>query len=265
MWSSFQVVFRLAFVVCCLALLRLCIFKTNIPSTLLWEIRGGLAVMALGSLFGCVWRPRRGPETLVDHLAQITPGYFERDGLCFAFAPAFEENGRCVMNVFFQNRYSGASQARLLLTPPKSFLGKRVVEPVDVAFPCEGGAFGVLRMYWDVPDHAEGTEVKFSVKADVGYPEGRGRELRFREGVQASSTGVGFAILIGILFGAVGTMVIISPSFLKMRLPRSDGKIRGGSQAGKNLPSLETLWRPDLPTGGFAVKSAEVPMAAIAA
>jgi hypothetical protein len=63
------------------------------------------------------------------------------------------------------------------------------VVQVAVGISCDAAAFGKASIWWPVPEEAQGKEVSIDVAASVKYPTGRGRLLRFRDGLRVGAVG----------------------------------------------------------------------------
>ncbi|NQT14902.1 MAG: hypothetical protein HQ582_19260, partial [Planctomycetes bacterium] len=145
--------------------------------TIVW-LGLGFAAVAVGGVLVALLVIYRG-GTAPDLLREQFGSCFERDGLCFVFAPSVDK-GVFVLNVWFQNRYVRACQARISLTLRRLPREERV--PWHVEIDCDDGAFGATRVPWGIPVVFQGAEHRFDVHACVRYPRGRGKTLRFREG-----------------------------------------------------------------------------------
>lgn len=208
-----------------------------------------------------LWRNSRRKETLPDHLAQACRSYFERDGLCFAFIPLVQ-NGICWMQIYFQNRYARPCNARVVLQPPvKSFGIRRLpLAGIDVDVHCDGGAFGVYRIPWPIDAKMQGRKVACEIACATHYPQGRGKLLRYREGLRAGVPGSGrnVAATAGLLL--VGVVSVSRPATVTLTLPTGVAEqIPPGLE-----PVAEILFTPDLPTGGFPIVPIAVSQASVA-
>jgi len=243
------------------AILQLILIIAGLAAVILWtdgSIKPSPAVTLFRFLTAAVslliivvlWRNARRKETLPDHLAKAARSYFERDGFCFAFVPVVQ-NGVFLMQVFFQNRYARPCTARVVLQPPvKSFGIRRLPIPgIDVDVDCDGGAFGVCRLPWPISAEMQGRKVAFEIACATRYPQGRGKLLRYREGLRAGTPGSGrrAAATAGLLL--VGVVSVSRPATFTFKLPTG---IAEETPPGIE-PVVEILYRPDLPTGGFPV------------
>jgi hypothetical protein len=197
-----------------------------------------------------LWRNSRRKETLPDHLAKASRSYFERDGFCFAFVPIVQD-GVCLMQIYFQNRYARACNARVVLQPPVKSLGIRrlPIPGIDVDIDCDGGAFGVCRVPWPIGAAMQGKKVAFEIACATRFAQGRGKLLRYREGLRAGTPGSGrnVAATAGLLL--VGVVSVSRPATVTFTLPTG---VAEQTPAGIE-PVVEIVYRPDLPTGGFPV------------
>ena len=216
-----------------------------------WRFGGPAGVALLGVV---LVRSTRRREVLPDLLARAAGGrYFERDGLCFAFSLVADGDGRPWMRVFFQNRYERPCAARIVLKPPQRTLGigRWPMATIAVTVDCDGAAFGVHRTPWPVPAKLQGRSARCDVAAKARYPNGRGKLMRYREGIRAGVPGsdVGRAALM-LGAAAVGSLYLSEPAHWRVRLPTGLPEFDPTGETA----TTEILWRPDLPTGGFPIE-----------
>ena len=120
-----------------------------------WKARIGFLLGAAVALLIILWALYRRDKA-PDFLRQVAGGYFERTGFCFAIVPTVQQ-GTCFLNLFFQNRYSKACRAQVVIHPSQGFfLIRRDLDSLVVEIACEGGAFGVTRIPWPVPQKYQG-------------------------------------------------------------------------------------------------------------
>jgi hypothetical protein len=163
-------------------------------------------------------------------------GYFERDGLCFA--PVIEIlDGVCWISIYFQNRYASPCTCGIQLLPPRRafWVGRHNLPPIHAVIHCPGAAFGVTRRPYPVDKKYQGKPWRFDVYGNTQYPQGKGRMLRFRDGIPAGSN-ASFTVS-----GAHGISILHFPRNI------------AATFAGPIEPMTEILWQPDLPTMGFPV------------
>ncbi len=122
-----------------------------------------------------------------DLLAQHTGGkpYFDRQGFCFDIRGAVED-GYAVLEIHFQNRFSGPCQAKVMLRPSVRYLFRPQWRPPPVFINCEGGAFGVAHVCVDVPKKFQGKNFSFEIFGATNYPQGRGEQLRFSDAIRVA-------------------------------------------------------------------------------
>jgi hypothetical protein len=121
-------------------------------------------------------------DKVPDLLSSDFSTFFDRDGFCFNVRPAAQQ-GVCVFEMVYQNRYGRRSEAHVALRPPSGFFGSAAVPPLTVEIPCAPAAYGIARIPLPIPADLQGARIKLEVGASVVYPEGKGRMLRVREGV----------------------------------------------------------------------------------
>jgi hypothetical protein len=197
-----------------------------------------------------LYRIVRQPETVPDLLGELGGKYFESNGLCFgAIFETHEEHGS-IVSIYFQNRYDGHASARVMLQPPgRPFWSRKPPVPtVGAIIECPGGAFGVVRLPFDIPDCHRGASVRFRVGADTKYSKGRGEMLRFRNGIRVGSIdmlAVGSQVAATILMLFLGLIYVSSPAYVTVTLPADAGeKRRDPARQGIR----EILWEPNAPS-----------------
>jgi hypothetical protein len=205
-----------------------------------------------GALLSLLILDARRRERLPDLLLKESGSYFEKDGFCFALSP-IAVDGRCWMRIFFQNRYANGCDARVVLQAKASFWSLTTPGSADVNIHCEGGAFGVCGFNFPIPRKCQGKTLKFELAAESNYPNGRGKKLRFRDGLRVGTppTAIGTALSATMTVGLamVGALVISKPAHVKISLPTD---VAETIPEGQSL-NQQIIWRPDAPTGGFPV------------
>jgi len=145
-------------------------------------LRYGGPVLAVAAVTWFVFDSLRR-DRAPDFLAERFPTFFESNGLGFVFL-AREDDGILRIDVYFQNRYERACRAILALRPASGWFGRRpLFPPMIIEVDCPGGAFGKTSRPFGVPHDAAGGPIAFDVGARVGYPQGKGRILRYRDGI----------------------------------------------------------------------------------
>lgn len=177
---------------------------------LIGTVTSALAVVLIAVSF----RKDKAP----DFLRKLAPRAFERDGFAFALVPR-TARGSLQLSLLFQNRYSGACSARVVVKPQAGSKHARY-KALNMALPvdCPQAGFGVCEVGWDLPQELQGQQVQLEVAASVVYPEGRGELLRFKEGMRvgkADSDNLGLTIL-GAFAGAI---VVTRPARTAIRMP----------------------------------------------
>lgn len=212
----------------------------------IWTLRVAAPVGVVIVSF-LLWKFSRRPDRLPDLLRDTVGRYFEQSGLCFA--PRLEVlSGHCFICLYFQNRHAGEAVARVQFLPPlRSFsVGRHPLPQVTYDLACPGGAFGVVRVPFPVPRKYQGTRVQYEVGADVEYPQGRGKLLRYAEGVRVGRTrhlSQAYQLLetvVGLFFGFLS---VSGPSRAPLQLPTEV------LETGPDffIPSPQILWQPDQP------------------
>jgi hypothetical protein len=147
-----------------------------VPFWRMFSTVGAVISLTVALLFIVRWD--REPDFL---RGAFGSSYYEQGG--FGFRPGFEFNptaGVFEYVVYCQNRFSGPVKAVVVLDDELNeqlrFFPKRL--HVD----CPGGAFAVAHVPLSIPADASGRLTQADVFCDVDYPNGRGRELRFRQG-----------------------------------------------------------------------------------
>jgi hypothetical protein len=138
-----------------------------------------IAVAAVGWFVFDSLRRDRAPDFLKKHFKS----FFDGGGLGFVIVPC-EDRGVCRFEVYFQNRYERPCRATVGLRPASGlFNSQPFFPPVFIEIDCPGGAFGHTSCPVGVPYEAAGQVIAFSVGARVVYPQGKGRILRYRDGI----------------------------------------------------------------------------------
>lgn len=217
-----------------------------VPSTpLVWTLRLGLPVVVIAAA-AILLRAKRRKDLAPDFLRSLMGKPFERDGMCFSILPALR-NGTYFLNILFQNQYSAPCIFRVVIAlPDKSFLlGKHRFPGVALDIACGGGALGLVSAPIGIPAKYQGRSTKFELAAATAYPTGKGKLLRFRNGLRvgkADASGLGsLSTTVGLL--AIGVVRWTKPATISLAPPI--GAAEAVDQTTK--PSVQILWRPGEP------------------
>jgi hypothetical protein len=155
-------------------------------STWMWRITLSLlAVIAMAIIFKIHYWSR--PDLVPDFLSQQCNWFLERSGLCFSVFPSCED-GICVINAAFQNRYDHPCTARIALRPVVGVFRSAVklfqhdFSMITFEVACDPGAFGIAGIPLPVSRRHQGKKLTLQIGASVNYPRGKGKMLRFRDG-----------------------------------------------------------------------------------
>ena len=177
--------------------------RVNWPA---FSVMVSLTVGSLGLLLWSLFRRDKAP----DGLKPIPGRAFERDGFCFKLV-AGSVKGRCHLDLHFQSRYEWPSQAMVVLQPSKGFfLVRPGLASMTVEIDCPAGGYGVTRVPWPVAKKFQGKTRSLDVGADVFYPEGKGRMIRYRGGLQVRTAGFDKWRVIATVAAAMGGMILLT-------------------------------------------------------
>lgn len=219
-----------------------------------WLIASAGPVMIVcGALL--LWRLSHRPDEAPDFLRSMFKDQFRRPfeagGVCFVVIPE-SGGGVAELHIFFQNRWEAPCQARITIRRDHGFAwSHKKMEIATVRFWCEGGSFGLVRVPIGVPRALQGKRKRLAASASVGYPQGRGRMIRFKAGKRVGSGDIGAGTIAAahLLGGVAGAA---------MAAHQAAGQFRMTYPAGvaEEVPpdaevAVETLWRPGDPVGGL--------------
>jgi len=205
-----------------------------------WMAFSGMLALTFGSLGLLVWSLFRRDKA-PDFLKKLGGPLLERDGFCFKLI-ASAVQGRCYLDLHFQSRYERPSRAMVVLQPSKGFfLVRPGLASITVGIECPAGGYGITRVPWPVAKKFQGKAQSLDVGADVIYPEGRGKMIRYRGGVQVRTAGRDTWRTVVTLAGAMGgSIVLSSPAKVKLNLP-----VDVDESVEDNLPiSTKIVWKP---------------------
>jgi hypothetical protein len=184
-----------------------------------WPAFAGMLALAIGSLGLLIWSLFRR-DKVPDFLKKVPGRMLERDGFCFKVL-ASSVKGRCYLDLHFQSRHERPSRAIIVLLPTKDlFLLRPGVASMTVEIECPAGGYGMTSVPWPVAKKAQGKARWIDVGADVVYPEGRGKMIRYRGGLQVRTAGRDTWRAIMTVAGAMGGIIVLSrPARVKLRFP----------------------------------------------
>lgn len=211
------------------------------PSSLVWQLRCWSSAIAFLSAAILIWAMRRA-DRAPDFLRQLGMPAFEMKGLCFSIVPEQIED-RLRLNVFFQNRHARPCHGHVVVRASKGFwLNRPDARSFVFSIECGGAEFGRVFAEIGVPLALQGQKQSFDVAARIDYPKGRGRMLRFRDGLVVGRAG-GDALRLGIALAAAatGSIHISKPAQIKLVMPRG---VRDVVDT-ESLIARESLWLPD--------------------
>lgn len=211
----------------------------NEVSTVTWWLRIACPVLGISCLALLVWAQTR-KDKAADFLYRISPRYFERDGFCFAVVPHVTA-GDCAMHLYYQNRYDRPCTAQVLLRASSSlFTGRPDLADIALGVSCGPAEFGLSTIPWPIPHELQGKSVSLSVYAGVKYPNGRGRLLRYRDGMRVGAVGADIWREGLMIAGALGGALIVSrPARIKLGLPSGVSSSRSDTIAAHT----KTIWK----------------------
>lgn len=157
----------------------------------------------------------------VDYLRELGGTYFNRSGLCFV--PMITSNdGRTYLSVYFQNQYERPCHGRVSVRPARGFwMNRPNISPATFEIECGPGGFGFARQAIAIPRDIQGKTLPFEVGACAEYPQGRGRQLRFHDGILIRTT-LDFsnsARALSVISLLVGIIYLSKPATAKLALP----------------------------------------------
>lgn len=201
----------------------------------------GLPVLCIAAI-GLFLKIHFRADLVPDYLSS-RGSFFNRGGFCFQVYPTVAD-GRCVFMIWFQNQYEKPLVGRIALRPARGFfLGRPKMDPILVEIDSPPAAYGMARVAVPLPVDLQGRNQSFEVGASVEYPEGKGRQLRFRDGITLrTNSNFGSAFTKGLMVaGALtGQIVYESPATVSLPLPKD---VAEEIAIQDKLPSMETLWK----------------------
>ena len=211
------------------------------PDQTTWIVRVSSLVVAglfLAALLKLHFRPDQAP----DYLRAACGEYFNRGGFCFSFTAGVED-GACLLQAYYQNQFSHACIGRIALRPARGFfLTRAKIDTITFEIPCEAGGFGIATLPIPLPAEVQGKSQSFEVGASVEYPRGKGKRLRFRDGILIrtnSKFGDSFSTAVTVAGALTGTLVLSTPATVSIVLPSGVAE----DLAFKREPRIQSKWK----------------------
>jgi hypothetical protein len=109
---------------------------------------------------------------------------FKWEGILSEMASAFiSSRAPSTANAFFlllfQNRYERPCTATVAIRPVTFTGASETLALITVQ--CPGAAYGLAKQEVGLPEEWQGKNVSFDLGADVNYPEGKGKTMRFKD------------------------------------------------------------------------------------
>jgi hypothetical protein len=209
----------------------------GVPGSQFWLRCSGIIVIPAVALLA--WADFRR-DLAPDLLKKAVGNYFEQNGLDFTVIPVVE-NSCFFWRVLYQNRFERGCSAVVAFRPGGQFLPftRPDLTEVVVDIECPGAAFGSVTVPYALTEKHQGKLVRFEVRAETTYPNGKGKMLRFRDGRRTSNrykSGADTALTIA--SAATGHMHIKNPATFRCRLPKNVAPQAVG------VISQRIIWQP---------------------
>ncbi|MDB5335301.1 MAG: GTP-binding protein LepA [Planctomycetaceae bacterium] len=202
-------------------IVALFVWTDDRPDQTTWILRGSTIVVTALSL-AVILRLHFRRDLARDYLQEITGGYFNRDGFCFVFG-AEAVDGVCQFHAYYQNQYERPFVGRIALRPARGFfLTRAKIDTITFEIACDAAAYGVATLPIPLPREIQGKPQSFEVGASVNYPQGKGKRLRFRDGVflrTNTNFGNSFGTALKVAGALGGAIVLSSPATATVLLP----------------------------------------------
>ena len=224
-------------------------WTTDRPDAMTWGFRIGSPVVAL-VIAGVLVRRYFRKDLAHDYLRDFVGSYFNRDGFGFSCV-ATAVDGVAFMDVYFQNQYDKPCLGRVALRPARGFFSLRAnIETLVFQIQCAPGAYGIARLPLPIPAKCQGTRQTFEVGASVFYHDGKGKRLRFHDGVFIGADtnfqdvfGTGLAVTALM----TGSVVLTTPATISVDLPDDVAE----EVEATIWPEIKTFWQfGDAPLDG---------------
>lgn len=236
--KSTKAILALLMIVACFATLFAWIVDR--PDATTWGFRVGSPTLALLAL-GAILKLNNRRDLARDYLREHAGDYFNRDGFCFAFV-ATAIDGIAYLDAYFQNQQNEPCLGRIALRPARGFfMGRVKIETIMYEIQCAPAAFGVARIAVPLLGKLQGKRQSFEVGASVRYPQGKGRRLRFHDGIflrTNSSFGNAFGRTLTVAGAATGSILLSKPATVTIDLPVGVSE----SVPAKLKPEIRIFW-----------------------
>jgi len=166
-----------------------------------------------------IWANKRS-EKAPEFLWRLGVTPFERDGFCFLIVPEKYEGKPC-LTIHYQNQYAGRCEATVGIGTTWTLFSKYPnIKGFTVGFRVGPGEYGFATFTLPLPPNIKGKTVSLDVSASVKYPDGRGKLLRFRNGLQVGAADVSFwKEGLQALGAAAGSLIVTQPARIKLSMP----------------------------------------------
>ena len=211
------------------------------PNRTLWILRVSAPLVA-GLSLAAILKLHLRRDIAHDYLQDAFGGYFNRDGICFAFATDVID-GICQFHAYYQNQYERPCVGRIALRPARGFfLTRAQVETITFEVPCEAAGFGVATLPIPLPPEVQGKMQSFEIGASVEYPQGKGQRLRFHDGVFLRTNTKfdnSFGTALTVVSALTGQIALSTPATATIALPTDVAEMLPDN----SQPRMKTLWK----------------------
>lgn len=218
------------------------------PDSTAWILRISATLLSL-LLIAVLLKLHFRADLAPDYLHASRGRYFNCEGLCFSFGAELID-GVCVLETHFQNQRDKPCVARIALCRAREFWQTPAeIDTLGIEISCEAAAYGVARLPLPLPAELQGKKQSFEIAASVKYPNGKGRRLRFRDGLfLRANKQLETAFWAGMTVAAAlgGVMVAFTPAKTTIELPSDAAVVIPKSWQ----PEVITRWKlgdPPLP------------------
>lgn len=191
------------------------------PDATTWGFRIGGLIIALFSI-GVILKLHFRADLEHDYLRDLTGTYFNRNDFCFAFVVT-PHDGIAFMDAYFQTQRDKPCVGRIALRPARGFfLTRAKIDAITFEVECPPAGFGFARIAIPIPQKLQGKRQSFEVGASVRYPDGKGRRVRFHDGIFLRSNtnfGNSFGTTLTVAGAVTGSLVLSKPATATIDMP----------------------------------------------